>query len=164
MNKKISLITSQANKNLSIAEHLIKCYLSSRDGLKELGILRSERNLQGDYAEWLVANMLNLRLADTTIEKGIDGWDKEDKSYQIKSRVVENLNKNTSFDIQNIQYRFDYLIAVFFDFSFDVLGILKIPYEIVTELGRQTQSTFRFRWNNNICRNQRIEKIYWADE
>jgi hypothetical protein len=62
---------SLALKNFASPSHIIKCYLGSREGLKELGILRSGRNLQGDYAEWLTAELLNLKLAESIIQRVI---------------------------------------------------------------------------------------------
>jgi hypothetical protein len=47
-------------KDRLVARHLIRCYLDARAGLKELGILRTERLLQSDYSEWLVADRLGL--------------------------------------------------------------------------------------------------------
>ena len=105
------------NKKLVLAKHLVSCYLSSREALKELNILRSERNLQGDYAEWLVSSYLNLELANSSVEKGFDAIDKNGFTYQIKSRIIANLNRNnrnTSFDIKNMNFKFDYLIFLFF--------------------------------------------------
>jgi hypothetical protein len=57
--------------NLEIQE-LIANYIKSRNALKEAGILRTDRNLQGDYAEWIVAQKLNLTLSESTIQRGFD--------------------------------------------------------------------------------------------
>ena len=149
---------------LNIGKYFIQTYLASRNGLKQLGILRSERSLQGDYAEWFVANLMGLKLEESTVHKGIDAVDNEGKTYQIKSRIVKTLSQNTSFDIQNIDFKFDYLIPVFFNKSFEILAILKIPYDVVKELGTQTQSSFRFRWNKKVAEDKRIIKIIWPDD
>jgi hypothetical protein len=45
-----------AQQTFAVATHLIHCYLATCSGLRELGILRTEPTLQGDYAEWLVGN------------------------------------------------------------------------------------------------------------
>ncbi|MBT8573789.1 hypothetical protein G6699_09460 [Polynucleobacter paneuropaeus] len=75
--------------NLEIQE-LITNYINSRDALKVAGILRTDRNLQGDYAEWIVAKKLNLALSESTIQKGFDAVDAEGKTYQIKSRNLDH--------------------------------------------------------------------------
>ena len=63
------LESEEARTKLSLAKHFIAIYLRSREGLKELDILRSERNLQGDFAEWLVAHFLKIELSDNPVEK-----------------------------------------------------------------------------------------------
>ena len=153
----------KARESLAVAGHLIGCYLAARGGLKELGILRSERSLEGDYAEWLVAKLLGLELSKTSIEKGVDARDANGKTYQIKSRKVRSISQNTSFDLRDIRSRFDYLIPVFFSPSLEVLAILRVPYDVVTELGSQTSSTFRFRWNRKCARHPRVERLFYRE-
>lgn len=142
-----------------VAQALIRCYLASRDGLKELEILRTERNLQGDYAEWLVAELLNLKLSESTIQKGYDAIDKEGRTYQIKSRIVVGLTMNTSFDISDISSHFDFLIGVFFSHSLEVLQIIRVPYEAVTEMCKENRDNFRFRWNKTTMVDPRVERL-----
>jgi hypothetical protein len=148
------------------ASYLIRCYSASRDGLKHLGILRTDRNLQGDYAEWLVARHLKIRLVSNTVEKGIDAFDGDGKSYQIKSRIVKDVNQPTSFNINNIHHKFDYLVAVFFDHSLNVLGILRVSYASVMNHGKQTASSFRFRWGKGMSsiKVNEIEHLFWPSD
>ena len=162
----LQLSDEQAQEVLSIGEYFIRCYVASREGLKRLGILRSDRTLQGDYAEWVAAQVLGLRLEPSGVAKATDAWDDEGYSYQIKSRIVRSLFQSTSFDFRNIEHHFDFLIAVFLSPSFEVLAMLKVPYGVVRELGSQTKSTFRFRWNQSMAQNldPRIEPVIWPDE
>jgi hypothetical protein len=74
--------------------------------------LRSERTLGGDYAEWLVAQLLDLKLAESAVEKGIDATDHAGRKYEIKSRRVRSLSQSTSFDFRETEIPFDYLVAV----------------------------------------------------
>ena len=154
------LENEEARNKLTLARHLIAIYLQARDGLKELDILRSDRTLQGDYAEWLVAEYLGLKLSESTIEKGFDAVDAEGTTYQVKSRIVESLGSNTSFDFSDIEAHFDYLIGVFFDRSFNVMGMIKVPYDVVSELGTQTSRRFTFRWNRKTADDPRVKQIY----
>ena len=127
-----------------LARAFIQSYLSARQGLTELGKLRSERNLQGEYAEWWVANILGLQLAASTVEKGIDATDKDGRTYQIKSRIVKSLNQNTSFDFVDISTSFDTLVSVFFSPTFELLGLMRDPFEFVSELGAQNLKKLLF--------------------
>ena len=146
-------------KDPPFVRDLIRSYLEARAGLKELGILRTERSLQSDYAEWLGANRLGLTLSENPVEPGFDATDPEGKTYQIKSRIVEDLSQPTSFDFGAIEAKFDYLVGVFFDPSFEVLQMVCVPYEAVKELGSPTASTFRFRWDKNNAQDPRVMRI-----
>lgn len=157
-------MTTDFNQQHALAQDFIQCYLAARQGLKKLGILRSERNLQGDYAEWLVAQRLELRLAPTTIQKAIDATDKQGRTYQIKSRMVRSLTASTSFDFSTLTTKFDWLVCVFFSVRLELLGIVRVPYNVVRELGIQNgPADFRFRWNRRVSQDARIEKLFWKE-
>ena len=157
-------LTDVSQEKLELAQYFIKCYIAAREGLKKLGILRTERNLQGDYAEWLATEMMGLKLMPSAVHKAYDAVDKNGKTYQIKSRLVKSLNDNTSFDLQSIDSHFDYLVGVFLSHSFDLLAIIQVPYEVVKELGTQTKSNFRFRWNKQVSKDPRIKWIWKGDK
>jgi hypothetical protein len=146
-------------------EALIRRYVGAREALKDLGVIRTERNFEGDYAEWLVSRMLNLDLSASSVQKEIDGRDPQGKTYQIKSRRVGDLSSaRTSFDMRDpARLRFDYLVAVFFSLTFKVLGVIRIPHNVVMELGSQTRSTFRFYWNRRNSMDARVERLFWPE-
>jgi len=108
----------------------------------------------------LAAELFGLHLASSAVQKGYDAKDEQGYTYQIKSRFVDNLNENTSFDFKSIDEQFDYLICVFLSReSFDLLEIIRVPYEVVRELGRKNGSDFRFRWNKKNADDSRIERV-----
>ncbi|QWC95854.1 hypothetical protein G6733_03575 [Polynucleobacter paneuropaeus] len=144
--------------NLDIQE-LITNYIKSRDALKEAGILRTDRNLQGDYAEWIVAKKLNLTLSESTIQKGYDATDDEGKTYQVKSRMVYAADQQTSFDFQSLDHKFDFLIAVFFNKDLGVIKIIKVPYEAVLKHAFKNKTNYRFRWYKGMSENAYIKDI-----
>jgi hypothetical protein len=154
------------NQTLTEARGLIRRYVEAREALKDLGVIRTERNLQGDYAEWLVSRMLDVDLSESAVQKGIDGRDAEGKTYQIKSRRVSDLaSARTSFDMRDPdRLRFDYLVAVFFSPAFELLGVVRLPYDVVMELGSQTRSTFRLRWNRRNAEDPRVERLFWSED
>lgn len=142
-------MTFKPPKEVDIA---IKNYLSSKEKLKQLNILRSDRNLAGEYAEWILSNIEypKLKLSTNSVQKGFDAYDSNQKTYQIKSRQVRTIQSNTSFDIKDINNLFDFLICVFFDKNLVVLDILIIPSEIVLHEKKDSESkSFRFRWKKN---------------
>lgn len=144
--------------NLEIQE-LIANYIKSRNALKEAGILRTDRNLQGDYAEWIVAQKLNLTLSESTIQKGFDAVDAEGRTYQIKSRMVYAADQQTSFDFQSLDHKFDYLIGVFFSKDLDVIKIIKVPYQSVLDNAVKNKTNYRFRWHKGMSANAYIEYL-----
>jgi len=147
-----------------LARHFIQCYLAARDGLAALGILRSERHLQADYAEWLVAEHLHLHLATSKVQSVYDALDAQGLTYQIKSRIVQHLAQSTSFDFVAVGKPFNYLVCVFFSRRLEVLAIMRVPYQVVSELGSHTGTTFRFRWNRRTANDPRIERIVWQEQ
>ena len=159
----VDLVNEDDKDTLGHARHRIRNYLDTRKGLKNLGILRSERTLQGDYAEWLVARLLNLHLSKSAVEKGLDARDEEGRTYQIKSRIVSDLSSRTSFDLSDPDFHFDHLVAGFFDLNLDVLGMLRIPYDVVIELGSQTASTFRLYSRGLSSLDNRVEQLFWSN-
>jgi hypothetical protein len=140
-------------------QQLIANYIKSRDALKEAGILRTDRNLQGDYAEWFVAKKLNLTLSESSIQKGFDAVDADGKTYQIKSRMVYATDQNTSFDFQSLDHKFDYLIGVFFSKDLGVIKIIKVPYKAVLEHTVKNKTNYRFRWHKGMSGNSYIVDI-----
>lgn len=149
------------NEKQELAQHFIKCYLAARQGLTKLGILRSERILQSDYAEWLVAELLDLQLAPSTTQRAWDAKDAQGRTYQIQSRIMRNLSQNTSFDLAIIKEPFDYSVCVFFSPTLELRGVARVSYTIVRELGVQNANSFRFRWNTRTSSDNRIEKLVW---
>jgi hypothetical protein len=70
--------------------------------------------------------------------------------------------RSTSFDLTNINDHFDFLVGVFFEAeTFEVIGIIKIPYETVMDRGNQTKSTFRYRWNEKARADKSTEMLFW---
>jgi hypothetical protein len=134
-------------KRLSSISEYIKQYLGARKGLEELGVTRTKRNIEGDYAEWTVANKLNLKLAKNSIQQGYDALDQNGKKYQIKAR--ENKN-TTSFDIKDIhseESKFDFLVCAFYSpEDLKITRLIQVPFEFVIENLRTNKSSFRFRW------------------
>jgi len=154
-------LSAIANEKRDLAQHFIRCYIASRQSLADLGRLRGEQSLQSGYAEWLAKELFGLRPAPNPVQKGYDATDKKDGSkYQIKSRIVKPPNLRTSFDFNNIDEKFDYLLGLFFSHTFDLLGIIRVPYEVVRRLGNSTKTRFSFRWNTKMAKNSGIEKWF----
>ena len=100
--------------------------------------MRSFNNPVADYAEYIVANKLNLELAPNS-NKEFDAIDrKTGVKYQIKSRRLTRFNKSRQLSIlRNLDgAKFKFLIAVIFDEKFDILEAYKIPKNIIKKYAR----------------------------
>jgi len=140
-------------------QKLISNYIEAKYELKKAGILRTDRNLQGDYAEWFVSKKFNLKLSDSTIQKGFDAVDFEGNTYQIKSRMVYSTDQSTSFDFNNIDHKFDFLIGVFFNKYLEILKIIKVSYEDVVSNVTKNKTNYRFRWHRGMSENAYIYDV-----
>jgi hypothetical protein len=159
--KGMKLRSRRANESLRAAGPLVKKHVTARKGLRVLGILRTNRSLQDDYAEWLAAQMLSLTLCSNPIQKGYDAVDSGHHRYQVKSRIVRSLQSTTSFDFNRSGSSFDYFVAVFFSEALDVLGVALAPRSVVQDYCTETKSTVRFRWNSRTANDLRIRRLYW---
>lgn len=163
----LSQFPPQAQDTFNAAQDYIQQVNAARAGLRNLGILRSENNISGDYAEWLAARLLGLELATSGVQKGYDALDSEGRRYQVKSRIVTSLRDVTSFDFRALDLElpaFEYLIGVFFSYDLDVLGIIKVPFEAVHELSARNNGSVRFRWSGRNPSDSRIERLIWHPE
>lgn len=146
------------------AYELITSYLEIKKELSELGVIRTNRLISADFAEWIISKYLDLELCSNPGEKDIDATDTEGRTYQIKSRIVYSLNDTTSFDMKADKLRFDYLVGVFFSPELKVIGIIRVTRELIEELGSRTgEKDIRFRWNTNLQKHPEIEKLYWEE-
>jgi hypothetical protein len=137
---------SMENLNgLTIAE-LLKAHGAVLDELKRRGVVRSKNNPTGDYAEWLAATRLGLKL-ETNSAKGFDATDSEGIRYQIKGRRITPDNPSTQLSvIRSLGDKdFDILLAVIFDEHWRVLRAASIPHRTVEQL-----ATFRKHQNGHI--------------
>src|SRR5947209_7395503 len=73
---------------------LLGLYVSVLAELRRRKVVRTSNNPVGDYAEWLVADRLNLALTNNS-NAGYDAVDVNGLRYQIKSRRLTPENPST---------------------------------------------------------------------
>jgi len=105
--------------------------------LRNREVLRTMNNPVGDYAEWLVASTLGLKLAKNSAA-GHDAESESGKRIQIKARRVHPANKSRQLGvIRNLDKGdFDELIAVIFNESYEVIEAVSIPHSVISEYCR----------------------------
>ena len=106
--------------------------------LKELqrrNVIRSNNNIVGDYAEWLVCDVMCLEMA-TGSQKGFDAVDpKSGHRIQVKGRRITPTSPSLQLSIirEYEKNHFDYLIAVIFNEWFIVQTALLIPHSVIAK-------------------------------
>lgn len=123
--------------------------------LRKRKVVRTWNAPVADYAEWLVANKLNLTL-ETNSRKGYDAIDDCGVRYQIKSRHLSTENGSRQLSvIRNLdREEFDFLIAVIFNPDFSINQAVKI---LNSDIGKF--STYNPHQNGNIL----ILRGSWID-
>jgi hypothetical protein len=116
---------------------LLALYSNILEELLSRKVVRTANNPVADYAEYLVADKMNLTLANNS-NSGYDALDKDGVRYQIKSRRFNNNRQPRQLGvIRDIEKNnFDFLIAVLFDFNFNALEVYKIPKDVIMEYAR----------------------------
>ncbi|MFJ2491452.1 DUF6998 domain-containing protein [Pseudomonas iridis] len=119
--------------NLQTKE-LLKLHSRVIEELRSRGVLRTMNNPVGDYAEWLVASALGLKLANNSAA-GHDAESEDGKKIQIKARRVSTTNKSRQLGvIRNLdKCDFDELVAVIFSESYEVVEAVSIPHSVISE-------------------------------
>ena len=118
-------------KELSIKE-LLQLQAAATNELKERDVVRTQNNPLGDYTEWLVAKAMGLDLSANS-KAGYDGIDSNGTRIQIKGRRITQKNKSRQLSaIRKYDEKdFDFLVAVIFDESFDIIDAVLVPHEVV---------------------------------
>ena len=119
---------------------LMNMYAGILAELNRRGVVRTYNSPVGDYAEWLVAEKLNLRL-EPNAKKGYDAYDKASGArFQIKSRWERGAPSPQSRELNVIRNfddgQFDYLIAIIFDKYFSVKEAYMIPHGAIRRYAR----------------------------
>lgn len=120
---------------------LLLQYVAIMDELKERKIIRSNNNITGDYAEWVVKKALDLPELPSQSTKGYDAEDLKGIKYQIKGRRITTKNSSRQLgafrDIE--EKNFDFLIGVIFDEDYNFSEAYKIPHSIIKKYSKHNK-------------------------
>jgi hypothetical protein len=114
------------------AKDLLINYRDIINKLKEIGVIRTGK-VVSDYGEYVASKKLRLKLANSSVNKGYDAIDKNNKKYEIKTRKATAWNRPKIFPIKQEQLESaDYLVYVEFDDDWELVKLLKIPTNEIT--------------------------------
>ncbi len=119
---------------------LMNLYAEILAELNSRNVVRTYNSPVGDYAEWLAAEKLCLKLEKNS-KKGYDAYDlKTNLRYQIKSRWERGNPTPYSRELNVIRNytdnQFDYLIIVIFDEHFVTKEAYMLPHNIIKTYAR----------------------------
>jgi hypothetical protein len=123
---------------------LLRQHIEIIEELRAQGILRTENNPTGDYAEWLFCRTFGWEQAPNS-EKGFDATAPDGTTYQIKARRLSGRNNSRQLSaIRTLE--FDFLAVVLFDKWYEVTKAALIPLEVVERRATFTKHVNGFRF------------------
>lgn len=140
----------------------VRDYVTARRTLSDLGVLRSNREFQGELAEWFVAGLLGLR-REASFHTGYDAVDTGGAHYEIKSRKVPNLSARTSFAFTQDLNEFDWFLGVFLSEEMDPLAVVRIQSTDVAAYAGGNPGARSLWWTEERFREPWVETIWRAD-
>ena len=113
---------------------LLALWSSIMDELRLRGVIRSSNNPTADYAEYVAAEHLGLRLVDNSTA-GYDAISPDGARIQIKGRRLTAYNPSRQLSaLRKLETDcFDYLVIVVFGPGFDIQEIWRLPIELVRD-------------------------------
>jgi hypothetical protein len=138
-------------------------YRDAQERLHRLGVIRTDGPIAGQFGEWVAAQYLRLRLVRSNVQIGYDAVDSAGGTYQIKSRLVSGSRTSTSFDFRRPLHCFDFLVGVLVSRTFDVVAIIRVPYEAVRRHARRNRGGCRLRWTRLSFASPWVEVLYLQD-
>ncbi len=139
---------------------LIRQYVRLRRELKARGVLRADRSLAAELAEYLAARDFGVSLVRNLVNAGFDGM-RDGKHVQVKARIVPGVDAPTSWDFREAPADFDEFLGFLFDPDYRVLRVVTLPVDVVRELAVQNRGRWSLRWNEALRR--RLETDTGAD-
>lgn len=126
---------------------LLRLHGSILAELRRRRVCRTSNQLVADYAEWLVAKGLHLRLVNNA-HAGHDALGPDGRRYQIKGRRVTGQNRSTQLGaVRNLEnHDFDFLIGVMFNEDFSVEYAFEVPHAVVLSQSRYQKHTNSHRF------------------
>lgn len=116
---------------------LLQLHTSAINELRRRKIVRTSNNPLGDYTEWLVANVMKLKL-EANSKAGHDAISSAGVRFQIKGRRVTSSNPSRQLSaIRNYDAQdFDWLVAVIYSEEYAVLNAYLVPHEVLGKYGK----------------------------
>jgi hypothetical protein len=133
------------NKHQLIKKN-IELFISAKNQLKELDVLRSER-ITGEFGEWFAEELTGAKRAKSTTQKG---WDLllNEKKYQVKTHAKGEKNNARWTDWKYSKRDFDVLVVLIFSSSLSLREAYIIPFEDAYSRVNKNNKQVVLKWDN----------------
>lgn len=107
-------------------------FKNSYNQLKKLGLLRNQKDLTGQFGEWVASKLYNAKISENGINKDWDLKDNDGIYYQVKSHAK---SPTTTARWSQVDYaaeaKIDFVIIVIFDQNYKLNQLFKVPFKEV---------------------------------
>jgi hypothetical protein len=121
---------NRINGNPDEMSELFISFIESYNALKEIGILRNQKDITGQLGEWVASVFFEANIATNGINQFWDLKDEHGIKYQVKSHAKA---LTTEANWTRIEYQTDapinFIVIVVFDPSYKLRKIYKIPFQ-----------------------------------
>ena len=136
---------------------LVAEYVRIRRELKARGVLRADRPLVGELAEYLADREYGVSLQPNLVNAAFDGM-RNGLRVQVKARVVRSADARTSWDFREAPQGFDEFLGFLFDPDYRLLRVITLPVAVVQELAVQNRGRWSLRWNQALRRRLPVQQ------
>ena len=144
-----------SNRSFELMSGLFTSFIETYNALKEVGILRNQKDITGQLGEWVASVIFDANIATNGINQFWDLEDAEGIKFQVKSHA-KALTTNARWT--PIDYPKDalinYIVIVVFDPNYKLRELYKIPFN--EALARRTDRNI-LNWSQVV--NFRLENL-----
>ncbi len=118
-----------SNRSFEMMSVLFTSFIESYNALKEVGILRNQKDITGQLGEWVASVIFDANISANGINQFWDLENADGIKFQVKSHA-KSLTTNARWT--PIEYSTDaiinYIVIVVFDPNYKLLELYKIPF------------------------------------
>ncbi|WP_417237912.1 hypothetical protein [Bizionia sp.] len=123
-------------------------YIKALKRLKELGVIKNQKDFTSQLGEWLISEIFDGELAESGKQRD---WDIkiDKKKYQVKAHAksTSTNRKNTDFKY-SINANIDFFVIVVFDETYKLEKIYKVPFKEAYKLVTWESKDKVIRWKD----------------
>lgn len=133
-------------ENIKKKEAILQ-YLNALKNLKDLKIIKNQKDFTSQLGEWLIAELLNGEIA---INGKQEYWDikVDDKKYQVKTHAKSTTTTRSDTEIKYKENaEIDFLVIVVFSENYKLIDIYIAPWEVAFKLIRKNKNPV-IKWSD----------------